>query len=215
MKRFLHIIILYSICVGAFAQSKEFDNVFRACTLAQSSMSDGVGSQSEIKEASSLLTSTKWSPLILQQDNKKAEAAIKNHMVFSPEFLKDVADNRKVYKKAKQYAEEQNVSQRGGNVQLCTKCIKAKQKMTYYVRGNGGKPMNIAAVAEVNGLINLSVVVKDSKGKETPYKINSDEYKGASIRKLPTINLPKGYSYVYITIENKSDKDKSVAIIVE
>ena len=92
--------------------------------------------------------------------------------------------------------------------------IKAKQKMTYYIRGNG-KPINIAAVAEVNGLINLSVIVKDSNGKETPYKINSDEYKGASARRLPTINLPKGYSYVYITIENKTDKDKSVAIIVE
>jgi len=214
MKRILHLILLCSICAGAFGQSKEFENVFRACTLAQSSMSDGVGSQSEIKEACSLLTSIEWSPLILQQDSKNAEAAMKNHMVFSPEFLKDVADNRKVYKKAKQYAEEQMAQQRGGSVQLCTKCIKAKQKMTYYIRGNG-KPINIAAVAEVNGLINLSVVVKDSKGKETPYKINSDEYKGASTRRLPTINLPKGYSYVYITIENKSDKDKSVAIIVE
>jgi len=214
MKRILHLILLCSICVGAFGQSKEFENVFRACTLAQSSMSDGVGSQSEIKEACSLLTSTDWSPLILQQDSKNAEAAMKNHMVFSPEFLKDVAENRKVYKKAKQYAEEQMAQQRGGSVQLCTKCIKAKQKMTYYIRGNG-KPINIAAVTEVNGLINLSVIVKDGKGKETPYKINSDEYKGASTRRLPTIHLPKGYSYVYITIENKSDKDKSVAIIVE
>ena len=200
--------------MGAMGQSKEFENVFRACTLAQSSMSDGVGSQSEIREACSLLTSTDWSPLILQQDSKNAEAAMKNHMVFSPEFLKDVAENRKVYKKAKQYAEEQIAQQRGGSVQLCTKCIKAKQKMTYYIRGNG-KPINIAAVAEVNGLINLSVIVKDGKGQETPYKINSDEYKGASTRRLPTINLPKGYSYVYITIENKTDKDKSVAIIVE
>ena len=214
MKRILHLILLCSICVGAFGQSKEFENVFRACTLAQSSMSDGVGSQSEIKEACSLLTSTEWSPLILQQDSKNAEAAMKNHMVFSPEFLKDVADNRKVYKKAKQYAEEQMAQQRGGSVQLCTKCIKAKQKMTYYIRGNG-KPINIAAVTEVNGLINLGVVVRDSKGRETPYKINSDEYKGAPTRRLPTINLPKGYSYVYITIENKTDKDKSVAIIVE
>ena len=214
MKRILHLILLCSICVSAFGQSKEFENVFRACTLAQSSMSDGVGSQSEIKEACSLLTSTEWSPLILQQDSKNAEASMKNHMVFSPEFLKDVAENRKVYKKAKQYAEEQMAQQRGGSVQLCTKCIKAKQKMTYYIRGNG-KPINIAAVAEVNGLINLSVIVKDSKGKETPYKINSDEFKGASTRRLPTIILPKGYSYVHITIENKSDKDKSVAIIVE
>jgi len=214
MKRVLHLILLCSICVGAMGQSKEFENVFRACTLAQSSMSDGIGSQSELREACLLLTSTDWSPLILQQESKNAEAAMKNHMVFSPEFLKDVADNRKVYKKAKQYAEEQMAQQRGGSVQLCTKCIKAKQKMTYYIRGNG-KPINIAAVAEVNGLIDLSVVVKDSKGKGTPYKINSDEYKGASTRRLPTINLPKGYSYVYITIENKSDKDKSVAIIVE
>jgi len=214
MKRVLHLILLCSICVGAMGQSKEFENVFRACTLAQSSMSDGVGSQSEIKEACSLLTSTEWSPLILQQDSKNAEAAMKNHMVFSPEFLKDVADNRKVYKKAKQYAEEQMAQQRGGSVQLCTKCIKAKQKMTYYIRGNG-LPINIAAVSEVNGLINLSAIVKDGKGQETPYKINSDEYKGASTRRLPTINLPKGYLYVYITIENKSDKDKSVAIIVE
>lgn len=214
MKRVLHLILLCSICVGAMGQSKEFENVFRACTLAQSSMSDGIGSQSEIKEACGLLTSTDWSPLILQQESKNAEAAMKNHLVFSPEFLKDVAENRKVYKKAKQYAEEQIAQQRGGSVQLCTKCIKAKQKMTYYIRGNG-KPINIAAVAEVNGLINLSVIVKDGKGQETPYKINSDEYKGASTRRLPTINLPKGYSYVYITIENKSDKDKSVAIIVE
>lgn len=214
MKRILHLILLCSICVGAMGQSKEFENVFRACTLAQSSMSDGVGSQSEIREACSLLTSTEWSPLILQQDGKNAEAAMKNHMVFSPEFLKDVAENRKVYKKAKQYAEEQMAQQRGGSVQLCTKCIKAKQKMTYYIRGYG-KPINIAAVAEVNGLINLSVIVKDGKGQETPYKINSDEYKGASTRRLSTINLPKGYSYVYITIKNKSDKDKSVAIIVE
>ena len=214
MKRILHFFLFCSICMGAFGQSKEFENVFRACTLAQSSMCDGIGSQSEIKEACSLLTSTDWSPLILQQDSKNAEAAMKNHMVFSPEFLKDVVDNRKVYKKAKQYAEEQNAQQRGGNVQLCTKCIKAKQKMTYYIRGNG-KPINIAAVAEINGLINLNVIVKDGKGKETPYKINSDEYKGASARRLPTINLPKGYSYVYITIENKTDKDKSVAIIVE
>ena len=214
MKRIVHLILLCSICMGAMGQSKEFENVFRACTLAQSSMSDGVGSQSEIREACSLLTSTDWSPLILQQDSKNAEATMKNHMVFSPEFLKDVAENRKVYKKAKQYAEEQIAQQRGGSVQLCTKCIKAKQKMTYYIRGNG-KPINIAAVAEVNGLINLSVIVKDGKGQETPYKINSDEFKGASTRRLPTIKLPKGYSYVYITIENKSDKDKSVAIIVE
>ena len=201
--------------MSALGQSREFENVFRACTLAQSSMSDGIGSHSEIKEACDLLTSTEWAPLILQQDNNKSEAAMKNHMVFSPKFLEDVVVNHKVYKQAKQYAEEQNASQRGGNVKLCTKCIKAKQKMTYYIRGDG-RPINIAAVAEVNGLINLSVVVKDDKGKETPYKINSDEYKGASSRRLMAINVPKGYNTrIYISIENKTNKDKSVAIIFE
>lgn len=215
MKRLLQFILLCSICVSAFGQSREFENVFRACTLAQSSMSDGIGSHSEIKEACDLLTSTEWAPLILQQDNNKSEAAMKNHMVFSLEFLKEVVVSHKVYKQAKQYAEKQNASQRGGNVKLCTKCIKAKQKMTYYIRGEG-KPINIAAVAEVNGLINLGVVVKDDKGKETPYKINSDEYKGASSRRLMAINVPKGYNTrIYITIENKTNKDKSVAIILE
>lgn len=214
MKRLLYFLLFCSLYMGTFAQSKEFENVVRACTLAQSSMSNGIGSQLEIMEACSLLTSTEWAPLILQQDSKTAEADMKNHMVFSPEFMNDMVGNRNVYKKARQYAEEQNASQRGGNVKLCTKCIKARREMTYYVRGNG-KPINIAAVAEVNGLINLSVVVKDNNGKETQYKINSDEYKGASTRKLPTINLPNGFSYVYITIENKTDKDKSVAIIIE
>ena len=65
-------------------------------------------------------------------------------------------------------------------------------------------------------MINLSVIVKDEKGNESkPYKINSDEFKGTSCRKLERIPIPKGNSKVYITIENKSKEDKSIAIIVE
>ena len=189
--------------------------MYEACLLAQSSMSFGEGSQNEIEEAASLLTTLRWAPLVLQDVDIKHEASIKNHIVFSPEFLNDVAKDRSVYKRAKKYAEKQDATQRGGNVKLCTKCIKGDGKVVYAMRHRGGG-FNVAAVAEVNGLINLSVIVEDTNGKESqPYKINSEEFKGASFRKLENIPVPKGNSKIYITVENKSKEDKSVAIIVE
>ncbi|MBP3408426.1 MAG: hypothetical protein J6K83_04690 [Bacteroidaceae bacterium] len=178
-------------------------------------MSLGEGSQNEIVEAASLLTSLRWAPLILQEFDIKHEASMKNHLVFSPEFLSDVAKKRSVYKRAKEYAKEQIATQRGGDVKLCTKCIKGEGKVIYAMRHRGGS-FNVAAVAEVNGLINLSVIVKDTNGNESkPYKTSSEEFKGASFRKLENIQVPKGNSKVYISIENKSKKDRSVAIIVE
>lgn len=216
MKRFFNLLfIICALHANLYAQSENFENVYKACMLAQSSMSYGEGSQSEIREAANLITKTAWNPLILQDVDVKNEASIKNHLVFSPEFLKAVAENRSVYKKAKKYLEEQMTTQRGGDVQLCTKCIKAQKSVTYAIRHTGGN-FNIAAVAEINGLINLNVVVKDQNGnKSKPYKINSDEFKGAPTRKLQSITVPQGNSILYITIENKSKKDKSVAIIIE
>lgn len=215
MKRFLYLLIILSLHTNLYAQSDNFENVFKACVLAQSSMNYGEGSQSEIREATDLLTKTPWSPLILQGVNTKHEASIKNHLVFSPDFLKEVVDNRSVYKHAKIYQEEQMAAQRGGDVLLCTKCIKGEKSVVYAIRHTGGNS-SIAAVAEVNGLINLTAVVKDQNGNESkPYKITSDEFKGAPSRKLQAIAVPKGNSILYITIENKSKKDKSVAIIVE
>lgn len=215
MKKVLYLLFICVLHTNVSAQSVNFDNVYKACLLAQSSMSYGQGSQSEIREAANLLTKTSWSPLILQNVDIKHEASIKNHLVFSPEFLKAVVDNRSVYKQAKMYQEEQMAAQRGGDVLLCTKCVKAQKSVVYAIRHTGGIS-NIAAIAEVNGLINLSVVVKDQNGQESkPYKITSDEFKGASSRKLYSIKVPQGNSILYITIENKSMKDKSVAIIVE
>ena len=210
------LVLLCSVfSIVSYAQSEDFDNVYEACKLAQTSMSFGTGSQNEIEEAASLLTTLEWAPLILQEVDIKHEASIKNHMVFSPEFLNDVVKERSVYKRAKKYAEEQVSSQRGGDVKLCTKCIRGEGKVVYAIRHRGGS-FNVAAVAEVNGMINLSVIVKDEKGNESkPYKINSEEFKGTSCRKLERIPIPKGNSIVYITIENKSKKDKSIAIIVE
>ena len=210
------IVLLCSVfSIISYAQSDDFNKVYEACKLAQTSMSFDVGSQNEIEEAANLLTTLGWAPLILQDVDIKHEASIKNHLVFSPEFLSDLAKDRSVYKRAKKYAEEQVSSQRGGDVKLCTKCIRKDGKVVYALRHRGGS-FNIAAVAEVNGLINLSVIVKDEKGNESkPYKINSDEFKGASCRKLERIPIPKGNSKVYITIENKFKEDKSIAIIVE
>ena len=210
------IVLLCSVfSIISYAQSDDFNKVYEACKLAQTSMSFDVGSQNEIEEAANLLTTLGWAPLILQDVDTKHEASIKNHLVFSPEFLSDLAKDRSVYKRAKKYAEEQVSSQRGGDVKLCTKCIRKDGKVVYALRHRGGS-FNIAAVAEVNGLINLSVIVKDEKGNESkPYKINSDEFKGASCRKLEGIPIPKGNSKVYITIENKFKEDKSIAIIVE
>ncbi len=217
MKRTILIFIFFFFSVCSYAQSGDFNKVLEACRLAQSSMSYGEGSQSEIIEASEMLTSAKWNPLILQDIDVRHEAPIKNHMVFSPDFLWAVAKDRSVYRRAKAYLDEYMSSQRrgGGDVLLCTKCIKAQNMAVYAIRHTGGS-FNIAAVAEVNGLINLSVVVRDENGDESrPYKISSDEFKGAPMRKLGPVMIPRGNSMVFITIENRSDKDKSVAIIVE
>lgn len=215
MREIVLIVIFYLLSIVSYAQSEEFNKVYEACLLAQSSMSFGEGSQNEIEEAASLLTTLRWAPLILQDVDIKHEASIKNHIVFSPEFLNDVAKDRSVYKRAKKYAEKQDATQRGGDVKLCTKCIKGDGKVVYAMRHRGGG-FNVAAVAEVNGLINLSVIVEDTNGKESqPYKINSEEFKGASFRKMENIPVPKGNSKIYITVENKSKEDKSVAIIVK
>lgn len=215
MKRLMLVLLCSVFSIVSYGQSENFDKVYEACKLAQTSMSFGTGSQNEIEEATSLLTTLEWAPLILQEVDIKDEASIKNHMVFSPEFLNDVARERSVYKRAKKYAKEQVSSQRGGNAKLCTKCVRGEGTVVYALRHRGGS-FNVAAVAEVNGLINLSVIVKDEKGNESkPYKINSEEFKGASFRKLERIPIPKGNSKVYIIIENKSKEDKSIAIIVE
>ena len=215
MKRLMLMLFSSLFSIVSYAQSEDFNNVYEACKLAQTSMSYGAGSQNEIEEAASLLTTLGWAPLILQGVDIKHEVSMKNHLVFSPEFLNDVAQELSVYKRAKKYAKEQFSSQRGGDVKLCTKCIRGEGKVVYALRHRGGS-FNIAAVAEVNGLINLSVIIKDEKGNESKsYKINSEEFKGASFRKLERIPIPKGNSKVYINIENKCKEDKSVAIIVE
>ena len=140
---------------------------------------------------------------------------MKGHMVFTPAFLAELAKGRTVFKKAKQYAEEEASTDRGGNTQLCTKCIAGKSTVKYGLRWND-KTLHVGAVAEVNGKINVYVEVKDPKGRMSgPYKVSSNEFNGDSKRLLDPIKMPGGMCEVYITIENKHRKAKSVAIIVE
>ena len=218
MRRFILITILSLFGIVLHAQSKAFDDVFEACKLARSSMSFVEGSQNEIEEAANMLKISEWAPLILQAVDIENETSVKKHLVFSPEYLNDfVKDPSRVKRQAKKYAEEQNASQRGGDVKLklCTKCIKGEGKVVYAMRHRGGN-LNVATVAEVNGLINLIVIVEDVYGNESkPYKMTTEEFKGAGTRVLKNITVPKGNSKVYISIENKSMEDKSVAIIVE
>ena len=203
------------ICTAASGQSADFKRVYNACLKAQTSMSGGQGSKNEIREAAELLKKADWSTLILQDINVDGEAEIKDHLVFTTAFFTECANGRTVFERAEEYLKEENDSIRGGKVCLCTKCIKGNSSATYGFRGYGGT-INVAAVAETNGKINVYVVVKDASGHESqPYKVSSNEFKGDSQRLLDPIGLPAGMSEVYITVENKHRKAKSVAIIVE
>lgn len=216
IKRTITTLLLYvSFHTTAFCQSVDFMKVYKACQKAQSSMSDDEGSKTEIREALRLITDAKWSMLIMQNEDVKGEANIKKHMVFTSSFFNEMSKGNNVFKKAKEYAKEQTADARGGNVYLGTKCVGAGKKVTYKMN-HMAKTLRVGAVAEVNGLINLSVIVKDARGHVSkPYKVTSDEYHGAPSRLLDEIKMPRGKCVVYITIENKYREPKSVAIIVE
>lgn len=104
--RIITTIVGCMLCSAIFAQSNDFKQVYNACIKAQSSMSGGEGSKSEINEAVELLAKAKWSTLILQGVSAKGEADMKGHMVFTPAFLAECAKGRTVFKKAKEYADE-------------------------------------------------------------------------------------------------------------
>ena len=214
-KTIITLLASIAMSTAASGQSADFKQIYTACQKAQASMSGGQGSKNEIREAAELLKKAAWSMLVLQDVNVDDESDLKGHMVFSPAFFAECANGRTVFERAEEYIIEENDSTRGGKVGLCTKCIKGNSSATYGFRGYGGT-INVAAVAETNGMINVYVVVKDASGHESqPYKVSSNEFKGDSQRLLDPIVLPDGLSEVYITVENKHRKAKSVAIIVE
>ena len=219
MKRFVLIFVGLLCCMFSHAQSKDFEQVFESCLLVQSSMDDNKASNMEIARAAELLNSAKWSYLRLHHSDGEGETKFgKTNIVFTPEYLKLFSQDKKlVYRKAKQYAAEKAAKKRGdeNQVKLCTKCIAGNSRVTYGTI-KYGNTLNVAAVAEVNGLINLYVTLVDKKGgKLGPYKIPSKEFEGMPSRKLPEITMKKGMYDVYITIENKYAEPRSVAVILE
>ena len=65
MNRLLSTLLISLFSIASYAQSEDFNKVFDACKLAQASMSFGTGSQNEIEEAATSLTTLRWAPLIL------------------------------------------------------------------------------------------------------------------------------------------------------
>lgn len=216
-------ILLLSMCAivsfVADAQSEDFMQVYEACVFASKAVCGKPGSSTEIARAGELLNNAKWQYLKLFNVDVKGEAKFgKESTVFTPDYLIQLSKDRKsVLRKAEMYAQERAVEMRdqGSKVRLCTKCIGGKKSVTYSIK-QIGKSVDVAAVAETNGLINLKVVVKDGKGNVVGSKKDySDEFKGAASRKVHIENIPKGENVVYITIENKYNRARSVAIIFE
>lgn len=97
------------------------------------------------------------------------------------------------------------------SVKLCNIIIPGKSKVTYGTR-TFGNTLCVAFVSEVNGLINLSVTLKDKRGTDVR---SLKEFELNPSRKLPIITMKTGMYDVCITKENKYDKARSVAVILE
>lgn len=208
MKRLVIIQILVLCSLTATAQTA-FDNVYEGCRLAVSALSDGTGSQSGMREAAQKLKEAKWVNFNLYAVDNKGEGKIGKHMIFSDKYFTDLANNHAVKRKAREYDEERA----GDGVKLCTKVVKGGKTVTYSFNCIGGRTLRVAAVAEVNGRVNLKVKAK-RKGTNTTIerKENSEEYKGKQSRKIE-IALDKGQYIVTLEITNKSKKECSMAIM--
>lgn len=194
----------------------DFEKIEKACLLAQSGLSDK-GSPSELLQASKILKTTKWSALNLQHVDKKAEVSVNGRMVFVPEFMDSLYVNRLVYKTAADYLKRAEKNrQRGGDgeVRLTTKALAAKGAVVYGIRISGDLSINVSAVSEPYGLINLKVRVVESLKK--PGKIYSDHYRettGYSYRKLKGITS-EGNKILLIEVSNHADVPVNYALIM-
>lgn len=208
MKRIATFLSVLLCCMVATAQTA-FDKVYQGCQLAVSALSDGTGSQSGMREAAQKLKEAKWVNFNLYAVDNAGEGKIGKHLIFTEKYFTDMADNHGVKRKAKEYDEERA----GDGVKLCTKMVKGGKTVKYSYTCMGGRKLRIAAVAEVNGLVNLKVKAK-RKGQNAAIerKENSDEYKGKQSR-LIEVSLDKGQYIVTLEITNKNKKDCSIAIM--
>lgn len=215
--RFFFINLCLFLCPNFYIQAQTaFENIEKACLLAQSGLSEK-GSPSELLHASRILKTTKWSVLNLQNVDKKAETSVNGRLVFVPEFMDSLYVNRLVYKTAADYLRRAEKNhQRGGNdeVRLTTKALTAKGKAIYGIRISGNLNINISAVTEPYGLINLKVKIIDAKNESG--KTYSDHYKettGYSYRKLKGIKS-EGNKILLIEISNQANSPVNYALIM-
>lgn len=209
MKRIATILTVALCAMTSMAQSA-FDNVYEGCRLAVSALSDGTGSQSGIREAAQKLKVAKWVNFNLYAIDDSGEGKIGKHLIFTEKYFTDMANNHWVKKKAKEYDEERS----GDGVKLCTKVVKGGKTVKYSFNCIGGRKLRVAAVAEVNGLVNLKVKAKrkGSSAAAIERKENSDEYKGKQSR-LIEMALDKGQYIITLEITNKSKNECSMAIM--
>lgn len=207
MRRLATILMVMLCCVCGHAQTA-FDKVYEGCRLAVSALGDGTGSQGGMREAARLLTEAKW--VSFQLKKADGEGSLGKHLYFSEKCFTDMANNHKVKRKAEEYAEERA----GDGVRLCTKVIKGSKTVQYRFSCMGNRTLQVAVVAEVNGLVNLKVRAKKqgSQAAATERTERDDEYKGAQSRR---IEMPLGDGKYIITLEvtNKSKKERSFAIM--
>lgn len=106
MKKCVMIFVCLLCIMFSHAQSKDFEQVYKACLLVQSSMSDGEGSYMEIDRAIELLNISNWSSLRLHNLDGKDEVKYeKENIIFSPEYLMKYSQRKNLFiRKAKKYA---------------------------------------------------------------------------------------------------------------
>lgn len=217
MKKFIVLLYFSAQIICSYAQSDGYSVAFRkiyaACLSARSSLSDGLGSPDEMKQAYSSFGDVKWAALKLWPIDVKKEKSINGHFVFLPEYFNSLIVKHQIYAKAEEYQKEaeRSTKTRGSEVMITTKAICKKSTVKYMMRATG--TLEIGVVSEVDGLVSWKITVKAADGKITTYKDNQNEYKGMPSREK-RIELSGGISVITIELTNTTASDKSYAIIV-
>lgn len=217
MKRifFLSLLIFITSVTATKAQS-DFEKVEKACILAQSSLYSK-GSPSEMLNAASLLKKTKWSVLNMQNVDTKAEVSVNGRLVFVPEFLDSLYNNRLVYDKAAKYLEKAERNSHRGTadmVRLTTKGIAPNGTVVYGLRISGNISIDISAVTEPYGAINMKVKVQnDLKSQGKVYSDKYYENEGNEYRKIRGIKS-EGNKILLIEITNCKETPVNYALIM-
>lgn len=216
----MRILGFLSVCLCMFVNlhmqaQTDFEKIEKACLLASSGLSEK-GSPSELQNASRIMKSIKWSILNLQNVDVKTEVSVNGRMVFVPEFFDSIYVNSLVYRTAADYLHRAEENKRRGNedVKLTTKGIAPNGKNVYGIRLSGNLSINLSAITEPYGAINMKVRIQ--KGLNVPGQTYSDNYNetgGYHYRKFRNIKS-EGNKVMLIEISNCTDRPVNYALIM-